>query len=168
MTRLFPGLRDPLVCAGLLLAVGLYTAALFLPAFEWTFVGSSPQVMSGREAVFSLPKMLAEHLQVRWEYGRSDAFGEGTGVYWGWLARAWLPNALLWLGLFCLAAGRRHAPWAAGAFSLYEGTLLAICAPGLELLKLMTGYHVWLASMAVLTAVGAYRALWPRDRAPAS
>ena len=163
MTRFFPGLRDPLVCAGLLLAVGLYTAALFLPAFDWTFVGSSREVMSGREALFTLPKMLAEHLQVHWERGRSDSFSEGTGLYWGWLARAWLPNVLLWLGLFCLAAGRRHAPWLVGAFALYEGTLLVICAPGLTL-KLMTGYYVWLASMAVLTAAGAYRAVWPHDR----
>jgi hypothetical protein len=167
-SRFFPGLREPLTCAGLLLALGLYTAALLLPAFEGPsfdlhFHLSSKELQSGGDAVLSAPMRWAKDF-VDGSQGRRSTSDKDIVFYWGLMARAWLPNVLFWLGLFCLAAGRGHPAWIAGAFGLYEGVFFASVSLATDT-TLLAGYYVWLASMAVLIVLGGLRALWPRVQA---
>jgi hypothetical protein len=120
MTRLSPGLRDPLAVAGLLLSVGLYTAALFLPAIEDT-AGNLGE-MSGREVLLFVPKMVRETALVRMGVKALPDLPYDFGTYnlmmGSWVLRGWLPNPLFWAGAFGLAAGRRHLPWALGSLVL--------------------------------------------------
>lgn len=81
LTHLFPGLRDPLACAGLLLAIGLYTTSVFLPAFKHTTLGGILP-MSGQEGVLFPKFLLGEVLPAVWEFGwKADPFNVGPDRY---------------------------------------------------------------------------------------
>jgi hypothetical protein len=183
LIRLFPGSCDPVVRCGLLLTVGLYTGALFLPAMTTVDILIPPGVcqqatgagdevaLTGQETLIYAASMFASVIENVWDEGPEVVHYHFVNcrALWAWYFRATLPNLLLGLGVICLARGYRQSPWLLSATSLISAASLELrtCWFGSgysphELWQAdQVGYYYWLASMAVLTAVAAYRAFRP-------
>jgi hypothetical protein len=71
----------------------------------------------------------------------------------------WLPNLLLWGGVACLLIGRWRSERAPGMLAGFSGIAALLCGTvWIQGFILLTGYYVWMASMALLAVAGFCRA----------
>jgi hypothetical protein len=125
---------DPLGIAGGLFVLGLYGAALYLPAVEFTDEGPKRDVEPG---LFAL--LAAICVPFLW-----------TGLY---------ANYLVLKGVFALALGRYSSAKRAGGLGMFSGAVAVLTflmfwevQPALHI-----GCWVWLASLASLFGIAAWR-----------
>lgn len=152
------GSRRPgaLVVFSTLLIVGLYTASLFLSAFEYPCLFSgSPRIIKGWEAFLCFPAgVFHEYFQPLLDKDWERLAGRLTRellVDFAWHFRGWLPNPLLWSSLICMMKGYRHVPWMMAVLALVLG--LSVWLTEFSKFTPLVGYYLWLTSMAVLSAV---------------
>jgi hypothetical protein len=140
---------DRALVVTVLLTAALYYAFLHLPA-----VGVSRDALPGACFLVGGPAALCAML---WHSAPDWLF-----VVWGlpWFL-AWLPNPLLWIGLFCLVDGHPRLALLAGSLALLGGLSLAAFAAspanGSWGVTLSGGYYLWVASMICLTAGAAWQ-----------
>ena len=136
----------------LMLSCALVVAATYGTAFFLPVLGVFPDYMTGWDAF----RAMAPHNA--WD-DRSwfNARGRLQALV------MWLANPLLWVGMVLLALGRSSSAAALGLLALPAGLSAAfnIDTGGFHFHELHAGYYCWLASMAFLTAAGAYFALGP-------
>lgn len=133
-----------------LLVLGLYATSFFLPAF--TLVFDSEEVVRGWWAFVFVPKALAS---AQPSAGTVSGL-EGEVAFIAAQAFGWLPNPLLWVGVYSLWTGRRAAAATAGALALYTALAWYLPHHALGLIRsLHLGFFLWAASMATLTAAAA-------------
>lgn len=139
----FRGRRPDLLCA--LLTAALYGTSFFLPTLV---VLSDPIYGWGAFWIVTL---------LPWDNPPLPTGELIQTLVW------WLPNPLLWIGIVFLAIGQGRRAAVLGLLALPAGLSCAFDADTFRFRfhEFQAGYYCWLASMALLTAAGAWRGLRP-------
>jgi hypothetical protein len=99
---------------------------------------------------FVLPAARFESPIMGWE-----AFADALLLWWWVGLLGWLPNPLLWLGVFWLLDDHPGRAAFAGLAGLLCGLVWVMFLP--HEITLLAGYYLWLESMCLLAVVGTWK-----------
>jgi hypothetical protein len=135
--------------------IALYLASHLLPAADFEGDDDGTKALFGWQASLVTVGLLTEFLK----HFTVMAPDRDTMI----LMLGWLPNLLLWGGVACLLIGRWRSERTPGMLAGFSGIAALLCGTvWIQGFILLTGYYVWMASMALLAVAGFCRATLPQ------